>query len=79
MRGTPAEARVQLVDYYDEATGFSAMERLTGWHAAIVLQLAARGELPPGVIPVERALSPEAFLPRAEARGWEYSLQLETF
>ena len=79
VRGTPAEARVQLVDYYDEATGFSAMERLTGWHAAIVLQLAVRGELPPGVIPVERALSPEAFLPRAEARGWEYSLQLETF
>lgn len=69
--GTQAEARVQLVDHFDEATGFSAMERLTGWHAAIVLALAVRGEIPPGVVPVERALSPETFLPQAEARGWK--------
>ena len=69
--GVPAEARVQLVDHFDEATGFSAMEKLTGWHAAIVLELAVRGELPPGVIPIERALAPEAFLPHAEARGWK--------
>jgi lysine 6-dehydrogenase len=68
--GAPAEARVQLVDYYDGATRFSAMEKLTGWHAAIVLQLAVRGELPAGVIPIDRALTPQAFLPQAGARGW---------
>jgi len=68
--GRPAEARVQLVDYYDEATGFSAMEKLTGWHAALVLELAVRGEIPPGVVPIERALSGERFLPEAARRGW---------
>jgi len=68
--GIPAEARVQLVDYFDGSTGFSAMEKLTGWHASIVLQLAVREEIPLGVIPIERALSPHTFLAQAKARRW---------
>jgi len=74
--GCPAEARVSLVDYYDPATGFRAMEKLTGWHASIVLALAVRGEIPPGATPIERALSGEQFLAAAPARGWtvEHSL-----
>ncbi len=42
--GRPAEARVDLVDRYDPATGFRAMEKLTGWHAAIVLSRRAGGD-----------------------------------
>jgi len=78
--GRPAEARVQLVDYYDEATGFSAMEKFTGWHAAIVLELAVKEEIPPGATPIERALSGERFLPEAACRGWtvHHSVQFET-
>ena len=78
--GRPAEARVQLVDYYDEATGFQAMEKLTGWHAAIVLELAVKEEIPPGATPIERALSGERFLPEAACRGWtvHHSVQFET-
>lgn len=68
--GRPAEARVSLVDYYDPETGFRAMEKLTGWHAAIVLALAVRGEIPPGATPIERALSGQQFLAAAPARGW---------
>ncbi len=68
--GRPAEARVSLVDYYDPKTGFRAMEKLTGWHAAIVLALAVRGEIPPGATPIERALSGSQFLAVAPARGW---------
>lgn len=68
--GRPTEARVQLVDRYDSATGFRAMERLTGWHAAIVLALAVRGGILPGATPIERALSGERFLAAAPARGW---------
>ena len=67
----PAEARVQLLDRYDEGTGLRAMERLTGWHAAIVLELAVRGEIPKGVTPIERALPGERFLPEAARRGWK--------
>jgi len=65
-----AEARVDLVDRYDPTTGFRAMEKLTGWHAALVLAHAVRGEIPPGATPIEKALSGERFLAAAPARGW---------
>lgn len=68
--GRPAEARITLVDRYDPPTGFRAMEKLTGWHAALVLALAVRGEIPPGATPIERALPADLFLAAAPARGW---------
>ena len=34
-KGKRAEATVELVDRYDEQTGFTAMQRLTGWHGSI--------------------------------------------
>lgn len=68
--GQSAEARVQLLDQYDAVTGFTAMERLTGWHAALVLGEAVRGHLRAGVVPVECALSGARFLEAAPARGW---------
>lgn len=37
--GRAAVAVADLVDRYDEATGFTAMERLTGWHCAVVMLL----------------------------------------
>jgi len=68
--GRPAEARVSLVDCYDPEMGFRAMEKLTGWHAALVLALAVRGEIPPGTTSIERALSGDQFLAACPARGW---------
>ncbi len=68
--GRPAEAVIDLVDRYDEATGFTAMQRLTGWHAAICLGLAVRRQLPAGVVPVERV--PGALVvAEGRARGWD--------
>ncbi len=69
--GCPAEAQVNLVDRHDPTTGFRAMEKLTGWHAAIVLSHAVRGEIPPGATPIELALSGDRFLAAAPARGWK--------
>ncbi len=46
--GKEAEAWVELIDYYDEETGFTAMERTTGWTAAGVAEMMARGETPRG-------------------------------
>ncbi len=75
--GRPAEARVGLLDRYDPETGFRAMEKLTGWHAALVLSLAVRGEIPPGATPIERALSGDRFLSAAPARGWAIERDVE--
>ena len=70
LRGAAARATIDLVDRYDEATGFTAMQRLTGWHAAICLELAVRGQLEHGVVPVERV--PGALVvAEGRARGWE--------
>jgi len=67
--GRPVEAVIELVDRYDEPTGFTAMQRLTGWHAAICLGLAVRGRLPAGVIPVERVPG-DSVVAEGRARGW---------
>jgi lysine 6-dehydrogenase len=68
--GRPAEAVVDLVDRYDEATGFTSMERTTGWHAAIVAHLIARQETPLGSVPLEVAVPGGVFVEQARKRGF---------
>jgi saccharopine dehydrogenase-like NADP-dependent oxidoreductase len=52
----PAEALVEMIDYYDASTGFTAMERTTGWHGSMVAIMNAHGQTPRGVNPVETAV-----------------------
>lgn len=70
-QGRPAEARIDLIDRYDEATGFTAMQRTTGWDAAIVAAMMAREEIPPGAVPRERSVDPEAFVRELRKRGFD--------
>lgn len=72
-----AEAVVDLVDYYDEATGFSAMQRCTGWHAAIVAEMIARRRVRPGVVPLEVAIRGIDFVGEARRRGFHITKQVE--
>ncbi len=51
--GRDAESLVEVIDYFDEETGFTAMERCTGWSAAIVAGMMARGQTPLGAGGVE--------------------------
>ncbi len=64
-----AEAVVEIIDYYDEKTGLTSMERLTGWHAAIAAELLARGTIPPGTHPVELGIPAALFVEEARRRG----------
>ncbi len=43
----------RVVDLYDDKTQFTAMQRLTGFHASIIAILAVQARIPRGVIPVE--------------------------
>ena len=70
-QGQVAEAQVDLVDYYDEATGFTAMERTTGWDGAIVAEMMARGDTPRGAVPVELAVDPVKFVAELRRRGFD--------
>jgi len=67
--GRPAEAIVELIDSYDEATGFTAMQRLTGWHASIMLIEAVHGRIPAGATAVERAMSGQDVVRESRRRG----------
>jgi lysine 6-dehydrogenase len=75
--GRPAVAQVDLVDRFDEATGFTAMERTTGWHAAIVAAMLARGEIAPGAAPLETAVPARAFVEQARRRGFDIYQRIE--
>lgn len=67
--GQAAEVVVDLVDRYDPSTGFTSMERLTGWHAAIAGEMIASGRIPPGAHPVELGIPATAFVEEARRRG----------
>jgi lysine 6-dehydrogenase len=71
--GKRAEAVLDLVDYYDADTGFTAMERTTGWDAAIVAGMMARGQVVAGAVPVELAVPAKLFV--AELAKREINVQ----
>jgi lysine 6-dehydrogenase len=67
--GQPAQALVEVIDYFDKETGFSAMERGTGWSAAIVAEMMARGEMPQGAGGVETMVPARPFVEALRTRG----------
>jgi lysine 6-dehydrogenase len=69
--GRDAEALVEVIDYPDEETGFTAMERCTGWSAAIVAEMMARGQIPPGAGGVETQVPAGPFVEQLRQRGIE--------
>ncbi|MFN2167660.1 MAG: saccharopine dehydrogenase family protein [Anaerolineae bacterium] len=74
--GRAAEAVVEMMDFYDEETGFTAMERTTGWDGAIVAAMMARGQTPKGAVPVESAVPPDLFVAELARRGIEVTTAL---
>lgn len=73
-QGRPATVVIDLVDYFDEQTGFTAMERLTGWHCAIVMGFQARGQVRPGVQPVELAVPAGRLMQEVKRRGIQFTV-----
>jgi lysine 6-dehydrogenase len=66
--GREAQVQVQLTDRFDEATGFTAMERTTGWDGALKAVMNARGRTPRGVNPAELAVSGPDYAAELRAR-----------
>jgi lysine 6-dehydrogenase len=73
--GRPARVTLDLVDRYDEATGFTGMERLTGWHAAIMMGLQARGRIAPGAHRMEQAVKAAEVIAELEERGIPHAVR----
>jgi lysine 6-dehydrogenase len=68
--GKPAQAEVELMDRFDDATGFTAMERTTGWDAAIVAEMMAHGTTPRGAGGVETFVPAGPFMNELRRRGF---------
>jgi len=68
--GRAAKVVVELVDRYDEATGFTAMQRTTGWDGSIKAILNARGVTPRGVNPAELAVPGPLYAAELRKRGF---------
>ena len=75
--GRPARVTVDLVDGYDEATGFTGMERLTGWHCALMMIFQAQGRIGPGAHRMESAIPAVDVMQALEQRGIHHTLRWE--
>jgi lysine 6-dehydrogenase len=68
--GMPKRIGWELVDYYDEKTGISAMERSTGYSLSITGQMQARGEIgKSGVFTPDEAIPAEKYIRELGKRG----------
>ncbi len=68
--GTPYEISVQYIDYHDDETGFTAMERCTGFSASIIAIGVANGTVPRGIVPYEQSMSGHVFVREFLKRGF---------
>lgn len=73
--GKETTVTVDLVDSYDPETGFTAMERLTGWHCAIMMGFQARGRVPAGGISMEVAVPAANFMEAVRERGIHFEVR----
>jgi lysine 6-dehydrogenase len=69
--GRKTNSVVEVIDYYDPATGFTSMQRTTGWHLSIVASMMAHGQTPVGAVPLELAVPGDAFVREACRRGFK--------
>ncbi len=68
--GKNERLEMELIDTYDPETGFTAMQRTTGFGAAMVGIMLAEGAFPPGTIRLEQQVDAEAYLAAMQARGF---------
>jgi lysine 6-dehydrogenase len=68
--GTPKTVGWELLDYFDEKTGISAMERTTGYSLAITGVMQARNDVTaPGVLTPDEAMPAEKYIGALAKRG----------
>jgi len=73
--GKNARVTVDLIDGYDEATGFTGMERLTGWHCALMMGFQARGKITPGAHRMENAVPAKDIMGEVRRRGINFEVR----
>ena len=67
--GKPSTRTYDLLDYYDEAHGITAMMRVTGYTLSITGQLMVSGALQPGVYTPDEAFPGDRYIAELASRG----------
>lgn len=67
--GKSVKTIIELIEYYDEKTGFTAMQRLTGWHASTIANLSAENKVTKGAVSVSKAISGKIIIEELRKRG----------
>ncbi len=76
--GEDVEIVYDMIDYYDEEHGISAMMRTTGFSAAIVAHMLASGAIArPGAYPVETGVPAAPFIDEARRRGFDIKWEIK--
>jgi len=76
--GRRAESTVEVIDRYDDRTGFTAMQRLTGWHGSLMLIAAVEGRIRRGAVSMEVALRGAEVVAEERRRGITITEKLTT-
>lgn len=63
------DEKMELIDYYDEKNGFSAMARTTGFPTAIIAKMILDGEIKEGAFPPEISVDFQKFIEELKKRG----------
>jgi lysine 6-dehydrogenase len=71
--GKKAQVLIDMIDRFDHVTGFTAMERSTGWDGSIKAILGARGVTPRGAHPAEVAIPGPLYAAELRKRGFSLS------
>lgn len=73
--GAEATVTVDIIDHFDEETGFTAMERLTGFHCAVMMGFQARKKVTTGAHRMELAVSATEMMEALRERGINYEVR----
>lgn len=67
------ELTYEIMDFHDDVTGFTAMERMTAYPASIISIMMAKNQTPKGAVSLEIAVDGELFVTELRKRGIKIS------
>lgn len=67
--GKRMKLQIDILEKHDDATGFTAMERMTGFSTAIYADQLAKGNMVPGALRYETAMPGKVYVAELEKRG----------
>jgi lysine 6-dehydrogenase len=74
--GRPTAIQIDIFDREDDATGFTSMERLTGFSSSIIAQEVAQGRVEKGACRYENAMTGTSFLSELVKRGIDVRIKV---